>query len=270
MEGMLQPPSATAFDAAASGLSLLVYLGVALAVIVRAPRDVRARAFLAVAIASAVPYALSPLQWWKGNGVYTPAVVALTSVAFTLGSVALFHFTQVFPARRPFVTAHFLWIAAAYAILPLPVAAMAWAVAALLMPAAAAGPGGAGAMSPEMALLLILLLVPLLLVVGVLLPCAGVLSLVKSWREAAGQGRERERAATVQMLISQLGGGVLAVLVLPMLHLVGIGPPWSFVIGALSYAFALLLPVALARYALVKSERQFCQADPETVSTEDF
>ena len=252
MNGMLQPPSATAFDAAASAVSLLVYLGIALAAIVRAPGDTRARTFLAVAVASAVPYALSPLQWWQGYGVYTPAIIASTAVAFTLGAAALFHVTQVFPARRPFVSRHVGWVALAY-LLPVPVWVLAWAVGSMFAAVATTGSGGLGAVSPEMAIVLLVVMVPAMLVVGVLLPLAGVLSLAKSWREARADGCDRDRSATLWMLISQLGGGVLSILVLPMLHLVGIGPPWSVAIAALSYAFALLLPLAFARYTFSTS-----------------
>jgi hypothetical protein len=253
MDGMLQPPSATAFDAAASLVSLLVYLGVACAALARAPRDVRARSFLAIAVASAVPYALSPLQWWKGIGVYSPMVIALASAAFAAGAAALFHFTQVFPQRRPFIARHFLWVALAY-LVPVPVWGLAWSVGKMFAGAVTTGSGGLGAVSPELsaelAIVLLVLVIPALLLVGVLLPVAGLLSLVKSWREAKFDGRRRDRSATLWMLVSQLGGGVLAILVLPMLHLIGVGPPWSVMIAALSYGFALLLPLAFAGYAL--------------------
>ena len=249
MNGLLQPPTVTAFDAAASIVSLLVYLAVALAAFAKAPRDARARTFLGFAAASAVPYALSPLQWWKGDAAYTPVVIALTSTAFAVGGVALFHFTQVFPAQRPFAARHFGWIAAAYLALPPPVAVVAWAAGWIATSSLAytAG-GGPAAESVGVSVGVLLLAIPLLLVVGVLLPFAGVLSLVKSWREARDGGRERDRSATAWILISQLGGGVLSVLVLPMLHLVSIGMPWSMIIAALAYAFALLLPLAFARY----------------------
>jgi hypothetical protein len=254
MNGMLQPPSATAFDAVASSVSLLVYLGVALAAIARSPAEPRTRTFLGVALASAIPYALSPLQWRNGYGVYTPAIIALTTVAFTVGAAALFHFTQVFPRRRPFIAAHFRWVALAY-LLPLPLSALAWAVGVMLTgatPDVATGSGGLGAvssgMSPQTMIVVLVLMVPAMLLVGVLLPFAGLLSLVKSWREARTDGRTRDRSATLWMIVSQLGGGVLSILVLPMLHVIGIGPPWSVAIAALSYAFALLLPLAFARY----------------------
>jgi len=251
MDGILQPPAATAFDAAASVVSMLVYLGVALIVVVRAPRDSRARVFLVVASCSAVAYALSPLQWWKGSGVYTPAVVAATAVAFTLGSVALFHFTQVFPHRRPWIAVYGFWLAAAYVLLPIPVAAVAWVLGSLLTPASDAGAGGFGAVSVDAAgAVMMLLVIPVIFVVGIVLPFGGVMSLFKSWQEAKPTGGAARRA-TFWMLMSQMGGGVLSVLVLPLLHLAGVGAPWSLLIAGLAYAFALLLPTAYARYAMI-------------------
>jgi Na+/melibiose symporter-like transporter len=85
-----------------------------------------------------------------------------------------------------------------------------------------------------------------MMLVGVVLPFCGVLSLFKSWKEAKQDGNEPARVATLRMLISQMGGGLLAVLVLPLLHLIGIGSPWSTAIATLAYAFALLMPLAFA------------------------
>jgi hypothetical protein len=254
MDGVLQPPSVTAFDAAASVASLLVYLAVALAAIARAPRDARARTFLAVAVPSASVYALSPAEWWKGSGVYTPAVVALAAAAFAIGGIALLHFTQVFPDRRPWILRHFSWMAAAYALLPPQVAAIVWMLGSLMAPIVASdsAAGGMGAVSVGLSVL-VLMLIPALLIVAVVVPLAGVMSLYKSWQEARADGRERERRATLWMLISQLGGGVLAVLVLPVLSFIGIGPLWSQLIAALTYAFALLLPIAFYRYTVSTS-----------------
>jgi hypothetical protein len=252
MDGVLQPPAATAFDAAASVVSLLVYLGVASIVVFRLPRDSRARVFLVVASCSAVAYALSPLQWWIGSGMYTPGVVAATAVAFTLGSVALFHFTQVFPQRRPWIAAHGFWLAAAYVLLPIPVAAMAWVLGSLLTPAPDAGAGGFGAVSVDAAgAVVMLLVIPVIFVIGIVLPFGGVMSLFKSWQEAKKNGGAAARSATFWMLMSQMGGGVLSVLVLPLLHLAGVGAPWSLLIAGLAYAFALLLPMAYVRYAMI-------------------
>ena len=183
MEGMLQPSSATAFDAVASLVSLTVYVGAALIVLARRPRESHARVFLAVAVASAVPYLTTALQWMKGNGIYTLPIVALTAAAFSVGSVALFHFTQLFPWRRPWVQRHFLWIALAHCVLPWPVAFIAWVVAALLAPVAMSGSIGAVSADPTIGIV-VLLMLPAIFVVGIVLPFGGVLSLFKSWQEA--------------------------------------------------------------------------------------
>jgi hypothetical protein len=248
MDAMLQAPSATAFDAVASAVCLLVFLAVAAAALLRAPRDARARVFCLVALTSAVPYALTPLQWWKGNGVYGAGVIALTSLSICAGSPALFHFTQVFPYRRPWIRRHFLWLAAAYVVLPLPAALVAWIVMSQLAPAVAdTGAGGLGAVSPGFGLAAVFLLViPLVFLAGLVLPFSGVMSLFQSWKEARAAGDEPARATTLWILLGQMAGGVLAILVVPLLHVVGIGAPWSTGIAALTYAFGLLTPASFA------------------------
>src|SRR4030095_9642417 len=70
------------------------------------------------------------------------------------------------------------------------------------------------------------------------------MSLVKSWREAKAVSDEPARKTTFWMLISQLAGGVLAILVLPLLRLAGIPPLWSTIFAGFAYAFALIMPYA--------------------------
>lgn len=244
---MLRPTGTTAFDAVASCISLIVYLGVAVAVLARRPHQAYARVFFVVALTSAAPYVLTLLEWWKGTGVYSPASIALVSAAFCVGSAALFHFTQVFPWRRPWIRAHGRWLIAAYVLPLLPIAVAAWVVGGLMMAMQSdQGSGGLGAVSAGLSDALVILVgLPFLLLIGVVLPLAGVLSLVKSWREAKNASNEPARQATFWMLISQLAGGVLAILVLPMLGLAGVPPLWSTIFGGFAYAFALVMPIAL-------------------------
>ena len=250
MNGMLKPPAATAFDAAASIVLLAVTLGVALAAVARASRDVRARLFLVVALTSVIPYLMPVLQWRAGMAAYTARLIGLAAFSFALGSVALFHFTQVFPRRRPWIAAHRWWLVAAYVVLPVPVAAIAWSVGALneMMAAAdAGGSGGLGAVSSEGGIALFLLMgIPAIFIVGIVLPCAGLFSLFKSWQEAKARGDAGARSVTFWMLMSQMAGGVLTVLVLPMLQVVGIAGVWATIVGALAFGFALIMPLALA------------------------
>jgi hypothetical protein len=243
MDSLLKPAAVTAFDAVASMTSLAVYLGVAILMLARRSGDSRARVFLVVALTSAVPYVLTALQWRRGSGIYTPAVTASLAAAFSIGSAALFHFTQVFPARRPWIQRHFLWVVLAYVLIPVPVAGIAWVLTTVLSPVALSGSIGAVSVDPVIGLI-VLMMLPAVLIVGVVLPLAGVLSLVKSWQEAKRSANEPARSATFWMLMSQMGGGILAVLVIPLLPLVGIGAPWTTAIGVLVYGFALLMPIA--------------------------
>jgi hypothetical protein len=250
MDSLLQPASATAFDAVAATVSLLAYLSVGIVVLARSPRDVRAHVFMIVAAAGVLPYALSPLQWWKGNAVYTPALIAATAVSFSIGSAALFHFTQVFPAKRPWIRGHRGWLVAAYIVPALPVAAIAWLIGGLTAQVAVldtTGSGGFGAVAdPGTIAVEMLLALPLVFLVGVVLPFSAVMSLFNSWKEAKNTADERARSATFWMLLSQMGGGVLSVLVLPMLHLIGVAALWGTAIAALAYGFTLLFPAAFA------------------------
>jgi len=76
-------------------------------------------------------------------------------------------------------------------------------------------------------------------------------------KEAKQAADQPARVSLLWMLVSQLGGGVLAVLVLPLLGVIGIGPRWGMLVGALAYAFALLMPIAFAlavwRYRLLST-----------------
>ena len=247
---MLQPAATTAFDAVAATLSSLAYLAVAFAVLSGARRDARAQVFMVIAATSALPYALSPLQWWKGSAVYGPRLLAATAVSFAVGSAALFHFSQVFPSRRPWIRAHRNWLIAAYTLPALPVAAIAWFVGGIVAQAAGldvTGTGGLGAVVDGGAIVIAMLLaLPVVFVVALVLPFASVMSLFTSWREAKQRADAPARVATFLMLVSQMGGGILSVLVLPMLHLVGVGAFLAVSIAALAYAFALLFPAAFA------------------------
>ena len=257
---VLPPPSATSLDAVASVLSLIVYLGVALGALAHAPKDIRARVFLVIALASAVPYVLSPLQWAMGNKIYVPSIIALTTVSFGIGTAALFHFAQVFPARRPWIQRHRGWLAAAYAGPVLPLAVVAWVFSGLmasLQGLEQSGSGGLGAVSSGLAGGVMLLALPAVFVVALALPFAALTSLFTSWKEAKQRGDEPARVTTMWMLASQLAGGVLAVLVLPLLHFIGIGAVWATIIAGLSYTFALAFPltfaVAVWRYRMLST-----------------
>src|SRR5258708_21660391 len=67
-------------------------------------------------------------------------MMAGVALSLMMGSLLLFHFTQVFPWRRPWIRAHLRWLAAGYVVVPIAVAVPAWLFRGLDM----AGPGGVG------------------------------------------------------------------------------------------------------------------------------
>jgi hypothetical protein len=246
MESLLQPPVATAFDAASSLISAVLYLVVAAAALARAPADSRTRVFLVIAIASAAPYSITTLIYLRGAraAFYWP-VVAATTLSLMFGSLALFHFTQVFPWRRPWIRAHGRWLAAAYAGVVLLGAVGIWMLRTIDV--AVDDTSGLGApIGIEESLALIVVVLPAVFALGVVTPFAGLLSLYKSWIAARTRGIRAARVTTFWMLISQMAGGVLTILIIPLLHLVAPAGPWVTIAAVLLFGFSLLMPIAFA------------------------
>jgi hypothetical protein len=252
MDMPLLPAVATTFEVIAAIVSAVLYLGVAIAAMLRAPRDVRARVFLATAVASAAPYSVTVLLWARGaDAAFTLPVIAAVGLSLMLGSLTLFHFTQVFPWRRPWITAHWRWLGAGYLLAPLALAVPLWIFGPFFQEIAGhatEGSGGLGAVSvglPE-SLALLLLVMPALFVLGLVVPFVALMSLYKSWLAAKAVGIRSARVATLWILISQMGGGVLTILIIPLLHLVAPTGPWATTAAVLLFAFGLLMPIAFA------------------------
>jgi hypothetical protein len=258
----MHPPSATAFDAFSGIASALVYLAVGFGAFAHRPRDARTNVFLVVALASVTPYVLPAALGRLGSGRMLSAATVATAVSLAVGSAALFHFTQVFPLRRPWIRAHGPWLFAAYAVLPLAALAGAWVLLPIFrMMSDAATPdttGDVSGMGLLGSLVLLIVLVPTIFAAGIVLPFGGLLSLYKSWQEAKTGGRDGARVTTLAILISQLAGGVLTILVVPLLHLVAPAGPWVTMASGLLFGVGLLMPLAFAmgvwRYGLVSSE----------------
>jgi hypothetical protein len=93
---------------------------------------------------------------------------------------------------------------------------------------------------------LLLVVVPIVFVLGAAVPFAALLSLYKSWLAARAAGVERARVPTFWILISQMAGGVLTILIIPLLHLIAPSGPWVTIAAVLLFAFGLLMPLAFA------------------------
>lgn len=250
MDTMFTPPSATAFDALTAIASAGIYVIVALAVLAHAPRDPRGRVFLATAVASIAPYCVTAQIWaWGFERTFTKTSIALLALSLMIGSLALFHFSQLFPWRRPWIRGHAGTIWTGYVIAALLVGAAAFLTPSFDL-AGGPGAGGIGAVSSGMvvwiALALFGILLPTLLIVGVLVPLGGLLSLYKSFLAARKHGIEAARVTTLLMLISQLGGGVLTILIIPLLRLLSPTGPIVTLAAVLLFACSMLMPVAFA------------------------
>jgi len=240
-------------------VSAALYLAIGIGAIACAPTDSRTRTFFTIALASLAPYLLPALLGHIGYGTMLMVAAITTGASLAVGSVALFHFTQVFPLRRPWIRAHAIWLVAGYLVLPpgamigalalLPIVRMTAAMD------ASAGSGGLGAVSSGVALVFLVVLIPVIFVIAIVLPFAALLSLYKSWQEAKREGRDSARVATLTILISQLAGGVLTILVVPILHLVAPASAWAMVAATMLFACGLLFPIAFAaavwKYRLV-------------------
>src|SRR5262249_8077498 len=155
------------------------------------------------------------------------------------------------PSRRPWIESNGFWLAAAYVALPVGAAIGIWAAEPLIRTMsetsaqAAAGGGGihwveGDTFSPRDALrsvTLLVVLIPTIFVVGIVVPFAALLSLYKSWQEAKRDGRDGARVTTLTMLVSQLAGGVLTILVVPLLHLVAPSGPLVTIAAMMLFGF---------------------------------
>ena len=241
-------PSATAFDALSSLTSAGIYLIVALAALAQAPHDARVRVFLAIALAGVAPYWITAQIWvWGWSAAVTKSAVVFVALSLMMGSLALFHFTQVFPWRRPWIRMNGSRLWAGYVVIPAFTGLIAF-----ITPGFRAGEtGGLGAVSAGGLMLLLLLaaaalLMAIVVVLGIVIPFAGLLSLYRTYLLAKARGIDSARRTTWLMLISQLGGGVLAILVVPLMRRIAPNGPWVTVASVLLFGTAMLMPFAFA------------------------
>ena len=247
MEALFPTPVATGFEMVAAIASAVLYLIVGIAAFLYARRDIRARTFLATALASAGPYSLTALLWARGSGaVFRLPVMVVVGLSLMLGSLTLFHFTQVFPWRRPWIRAHWKWLFAGYLMVPIVVAVASWVFRSLDgsmsdYSESAYMAGGLGE-----ALVLLVVMIPSVFVVGLVVPFGALLSLYNTWRAAKAAGVHGARITALWILISQMAGGVLTILIIPLLHFIAPTGPWVTIAAVLLFAFGLLMPLAFA------------------------
>lgn len=239
MDTAFAPPLITTVDAVTQTLTGAVYLLVGVAAWVRLPHDVRTRLFLAMSLANVVGFAVPVLAWMYGARellALPRSAFAALLVSLALASLLLFHFCQVFPRRRPWIRRFGKWVHAGYVVVPLAAAGLIFL---------APSPDNVENVAPFL-LAVVLIGVPLLLVVGVGLPIGGILSLVRSYREARDGDTRAARRPLLWLLVSQIAGGTLALIFAPVLAVVAPAEAVQTALKVVVAVFGVMTPVAFA------------------------
>jgi hypothetical protein len=242
----LPTPVLTGLDAVIQGLAALCYLAVGVAAWLRAPADVRTRVFLGLALANLVALSVPGIAW--AVGVRDPAALPRYATAAMIagigvGALLLFHLSQVFPRRRPWIKTSGIQMGVAYLLTPI-------AIAALIRFA----PAKVTDITPQYMLGFIVFGFPLLVLLGFVLPIAAVVSLMRSHRDAHHLGLPIARPIA-WILISQVAGGVLALVFAPAIGGAMPGSPIVTLVTLAIWMLGLLTPFAFAaavwRYELL-------------------
>ncbi len=234
----LPTPVFTRLDAVTQGIAAVCYLAIGVAAWLRATDDIRTRVFVAFSIANVIVFGIPTLWWLRGTTdprQLPPAAFAAVMAALGAGALVLFHFTQVFPRRRPWIRASGMQMPIAYALAPL-------AIAGLVLFA----PPTPGELTVAYGLSVIVFGFPLLVLLGMVLPVAAIVSLLRSHHEIAQQGLAHLKRPLEWILISQVAGGTLTIVFAPVLTVLTRNEMVRSGLTLAIWALGLLTPLAFA------------------------
>jgi hypothetical protein len=234
----LPAPSFTAIDGVTQGIAAACYLAVGVAAWLRARDDVRTRVFLAFSIANLIVFGIPAFWWLRGmtNPTTLPAgATASVMAALGVGALLLFHFTQVFPRRRPWIKASGMQMPIAYCLAPLTIAGLVRFM-----------PENVKALTVPYILAVIVFGFPLLVLLGFVIPIAAIVSLFRSHQEIQKQGLDRLKLPLELILLSQIAGGTLAIVFAPLAAVLAPHSATQAVLTVMICAFGLLTPLAYA------------------------
>jgi hypothetical protein len=244
-------PELTAFDAVTQFVAAAVYLAIGAAGLAQAPRDERTRVFCALGIAHAIAFSIPAAGWLLG--VQDPQALnrvplGIMLAALSVGALLMFHFSQVFPRRRPWIGTAGIQLPVAYAVMPPAVFLLVrwW-------------PLTRAEITAKFGLAFLLFGFPLLVLLGLVLPVASIVSFLRSLREQPPSKPVQSPVAPVDaiprpdarptifgILLSQLAGGVLGLLVLGPLTAVAPESLAVMLVAVTVWLLGLLTPVAFA------------------------
>jgi len=256
-------PEFTTFDVVTQLTAAAVYLSVGLAALAHAPRDERTRVFAAFSVMQTLAIGIMAAGWFLGEEdplAFNRVPLALVLTALAVGAILMFHFSQVFPRRRPWIVASGPQLPIAYVLTPIVVFILVtwW-------------PSTPAQATPKFGMVFVVFGFPLMVLLGLVLPIASIVSLLHSLREAAPKridprrarhavgdeavsdaGTAADRAAGAArvplggIILSQLAGGALSVLVLGPLT---VAAPESMAVGFIAMTVWLLGLLTPAAYA---------------------
>jgi hypothetical protein len=240
-------PELTAFDAVTQLIGAAVYLAVGGAALAEAPRDERTRVFAAFGLMNAISFCIPAGAWFLGVKdplAFSRVPLGVMLAALSVGALLMFHFSQVFPARRPWIRGSGLQLPIGYAITPLVVFTLVrwW-------------PATPQQVTTKFGLVFIVFGFPLMVLLGLVLPVASIFSFLRSLREAQPPPspdpeprgpRPNARPVLMGILLSQLAGGALSLLVLGPLHAVAPDSIAVPVVAVSVWLLGLLTPLAYA------------------------
>jgi hypothetical protein len=234
----LSTPVFTSLDAVTLGIAALCYLAVGTGAWLRARHDIRTRVFLALSIANVIVFGVPTLWWLLGTTDPRQLPAEATAVVMTAlgaGALVLFHFTQVFPRRRPWIKTAGIQMPIAYCLAPP-------AIAVLVMFA----PAVPDAITVSYVLMFILFGFPLLILLGIVVPVAAIVSLVRSYREVGAQGLAHLQRPIAWILVSQIAGGTLSIVFAPVLVVLARNEMARSGLTLAIWGLGLLTPLAFA------------------------
>jgi len=238
-------PELTAFDAVTQLIAAAVYLAVGAAALAHAPGDERTRVFGALGLMNVIGFCIPAAAYFLGVKdplAFNRIPLAVMLAALSLGALLMFHFSQVFPARRPWIRGAGLQLPIGYALTPVIVFTLVrwW-------------PATPQQVTALFGLVFIVFGFPLMVLLGLVLPVASIVSFLRSLREATpkpnpapGETTPNARPAIGGILLSQLAGGALSLLVIGPMSAVA---PDSMALVAASltvWLLGLLTPLAYA------------------------
>jgi hypothetical protein len=234
----LPAPVFTAVDGVTQGTLGFVYVAIGIAAWLRGPGDIRTRVFLAFSLANLVVFSVPTFWWLRGLTDPTklpPAATAALMAALGEGTLLLFHFTQVFPKRRPWIRESGPQMMIAYGLIPIAIVGLLRFL-----------PDSMAKLTIPYAIAALVFGFPLIVLLAVVLPVAGIVSLLRSYREFRDGAFAYLKRPLEWILLSQIVGGTLAILFAPILAVLAPNSVMQSVLTVVICALGLMTPIAFA------------------------